>query len=54
MSFRKENLILKKRISLVLVFLIIVAFSISGYKHQQDINDAAYVIAIGIDERYRE
>ena len=40
---------MKKLIDVLLVSAIVVAFSISGIHNKQDINDVAYVIAIGID-----
>ena len=46
MNLREEKKFLKKIISIIVVFFIIIAFSVSGYTHQQDINDSAYVIAI--------
>jgi len=42
---------LKKRLSVLIVALVLVSFTISGYSAKQDINDMAYVIAIGVDVR---
>lgn len=37
---------MKKIINFVLIVIILITASISGYRHQQDINDVAYVIAM--------
>lgn len=40
---------MNKTINMLFVILILVSFTLSGQYTKQDINDAAYVVAIGID-----
>lgn len=39
------------KFSIMLVIIILVSFTVSGYYAKQDINDLAYVVAMGIDVR---
>lgn len=39
------------KFSIILVIVILVSFTVSGYYAKQDINDMAYVVAMGIDVR---
>lgn len=40
---------MKKHLNIIIVAFILIVFTISGYATKQDINDMAYVVAIGID-----
>jgi len=42
---------LNKTINMLLVILILTGFTISDFYTKQDINDMAYVVAIGVDIR---
>lgn len=42
---------LGKLVNISFVLLILVTFISSGYYSKQDINDMAYVVAIGVDVR---
>lgn len=42
---------LKKIINILLISVIIIIFTMSGYDSKKDINDLAYVVAIGVDIR---
>lgn len=37
---------------MLFVILVLISFTVSGYYAKQDINDLAYVVAIGIDMRW--
>lgn len=40
---------MNNKLSILFVIIILISFTISGYYSKQDINDLAYVVAIGID-----
>lgn len=40
-----------KTFNMFFVALIIISFTVSGYYTKRDVNDMAYVVAIGIDVR---
>ena len=42
------------KFSIILVIVILVSFTVSGYYAKQDINDMAYVVAMGIDVRRKQ
>lgn len=42
---------MNKFINMLFVILVLISFTVSGYYAKQDINDLAYVVAIGIDMR---
>lgn len=42
-----------KLVNILFVLLVLISFTISGYYAKQDINDMAYVIAIGVDVRQK-
>lgn len=42
---------MKKKVSMVLIIVILAVISVNGSSQKQDINDMAYVVAIGIDVR---
>ena len=42
---------MNKTINMLFVVFILISFTISGYYTKRDINDMAYVVAIGIDMR---
>ena len=41
---------MNNKLNILFVIIILVSFTISGYYSKQDINDLAYVVAIGIDK----
>ena len=40
---------MNNKINILFIIIILVSFSISGYYSKQDINDLAYVVALGVD-----
>ena len=42
---------MSKIVNFVFTAIILLSFTISGYYSHQDINDMAYVVAIGVDVR---
>ncbi len=50
-NLRKEKEALNKIINMVFTGIILVSFTVSGYYNHHDINDLAYVVAIGVDVR---
>jgi len=43
-----------KTFNMLFVVLIVISFTVSGYYTKRDINDMAYVVAIGIDVRRKQ
>lgn len=42
---------MNKKFNVILAIIILVSFTVSGYYNPQDINDLAYVVALGVDIR---
>ena len=40
---------MNNKVNILFVIIILVSFTISGYYSKQDINDLAYVVALGVD-----
>lgn len=45
---------MSKYINIAFAFLILFTFTVSGYYTKQDINDMAYVVAVGVDVRRKK
>ncbi|MCI9366327.1 MAG: hypothetical protein HFJ54_07400 [Clostridia bacterium] len=45
---------MSKQLNILFLILILIVFTVSGYYTKQDINDLAYVVAIGIDVRRKK
>lgn len=42
---------MNRKISVIFIIIVLVSFTVSGYYSKQDINDLAYVVALGVDIR---
>ena len=42
---------MNKKVNVLFVIIILLSFTVSGYYTKQDINDLAYVVALGVDVR---
>lgn len=40
---------MNNKVNILFIIIILVSFTISGYYSKQDINDLAYVVALGVD-----